>query len=238
VYCPFHDDRHDTRAVEGFAVCQRCADRVFNELHWLADMYDPLFAALTHRLNIEHAEKVKVSGGKDPMVRGMDLNDDAMELRHQIRQLGYAGLAWLYSRNGDLSGEVDLRDVPRSLQFLARHLHWLLSDAETGKMQHWGTRVVAARVAAEKLVTPQVPRSHVIRVPNVQCAHLAAGQDGRVRECGAGLHTYSADSTVLVCDNNPAHTVSRETAVRKAVTRRAKAGPTRLLFEAVAKGTK
>lgn len=226
-YCPFHVERDDVQAVDGFSVCQRCADRLFNELHWIADMYGPLLQALTHRLNVEKAEQVKVSGGKDPMVRGMDLNDDAMDLRHAMRGIAYAGIGWLVQRNPDFHGRADA-EPGGALRFIARHLHWLLSDPgpEIGK---WGARVIATRIAAEDLVTPAIPKARIIQVPNLRCQHLAAGIDGKIGACGSAMHTYNADSNLLVCDTNPAHTVSRETAIRKRLAKSNKAGANRLL---------
>lgn len=233
-YCPFHDDRHDRAAAEGSALCLACSERVWQELHWLADMYDHLFEALTHRLNVEKAEQVKVQGGKDPMVRGLDMNDDAAELRHEIRGVAYSGLAWLYQRNPEFAG--DLKDpeqgIPPVLRFLARHLHWITSDLDPVRMGGWGSRVVEARQKAEALVTPE--KAHRIEVHGQLCQYPVQHDDGHDRPCHARTHTYREDTTLIICDKNPAHTVSRETAIRQAVVARAQNHPTRRLFDAIA----
>lgn len=225
--CPNDNNRTTT----GGSLCAECGDRLWQELHWLADMYDHLFQALTHRLNVEKAEQVKVHGGKDPMVRGMDLNDDAANLRHTIRGVAYAGLGWLYQRNPDFRGAVEAMDIPITLRFLARHLHWITSDQDPGRIKGWGSRVVEARTNAEILVTPA--SAHPIRIHGYTCQHWAVGMDGETVACGSAVHTYREDTSVVLCDLNPSHTVPRETAIRQAVAHRAKAAPTRRLIQAI-----
>lgn len=231
--CPNHQtDLHDVTAAEGSALCLNCGDRLWQEIHWLADMYDHLFKALTHRLNVEKAEQVKVQGGKDPMVRGLDMNDDAATLRHDIRGIAYAGLGWLYQRNPDFRGQVDPEmDVPRVLRFLARHLHWITSDLDPVRIGHWGSRVVAARQWAELLVTPAT--GHRVDLQGVSCQHQHEDT-----LCGGGLYTYTEDTSVVLCGENPAHTVSRETAIRAAIRGRIKHAPARRLAGAILRGTK
>jgi len=234
-HCPFHALKW-VRTEPGRALCVECTDRIWQELHWLADVYDCLFAALTHRLNVEKAEQVKVSGGKDPMVRGMDLNDEAANLRHRIRGIAYAGLAWLYERNPALGGVVPSEETARTLRYTARHLHWITSDRDAGRMANWGGRVVDARQDAEVLVTPA--SGHPIRIHGHTCQKEIQAEDGVYQICGSGMHTYREDTTLMWCDQNPAHTVSRETAIKQAVMARSQAGPTRALLEAIAKGSK
>jgi hypothetical protein len=233
--CPFHPLKWVT-TEQGRSLCAECADRIWQELHWLADVYDCLFAALTHRLNVEKAEQVKVHGGKDPMVRGMDLNDEAANLRHRIRGISYAGLAWLYERNPALGGVVPSGETAQVLRYIARHLHWVASDQDWDRMGNWGSRVVAARQDAEVLVTPA--SGHPIRIHGHTCQKEIQAEDGVYQICGSGLHTYREDTTLMWCDQNPAHTVSRETAIKQAVMARSQAGPARALLEAIAKGSK
>lgn len=221
-------------AEAGSVLCADCSDRLWQELHWLADMYDHLFKALTNRLNVERAEQVKVAGGKDPMVRGLDLDVTAAHLRHRIRGIAYSGLAWLYQRNPQLQGKVDSADVVLSLRWVARHLHWITSDIDPGRMGSWGTRVIEARQEAETLVTPA--SGHPIKIHGHTCQAVVQAEGETVRACGSGLHTYREDTTLLWCDLNPAHTVSRETAIKQALMAKTLADPTRRLLAAIQKG--
>lgn len=197
----------------GQSLCYECGDRLWQELYWLADMYESLFKALTHRLNVEKAEQVKVKGAKDPMVQGLALNDDAVELRHRIRNISVAGIQWLRQRNPGFP-TMTFEVKPR-LQFTARNLHWILSDWDPGRIDHWAAQVVEARLAAEALVTPQTELGQRIKVKGRLCSEKQEKLDGSIVVCGGELYIWSTDASVGECSNNPAHLVSRETLLRE-----------------------
>ncbi|ALY10014.1 hypothetical protein FDH62_gp56 [Arthrobacter phage Pumancara] len=235
----------EDRAEEGKLLCYVCSYRLWQELHWLADVYDPLFEALTRRLNVEQkAEQVKVRGSKDPMVTGLDLNDDAAKVRHDIRGIAYAGRGWLGGLGGDTARGPGRKGVAYELRYLARNLDTLDRDSGGGdKMKHWGSRVVAARLAAEKLLTPDPLRSaYFFHIEGLSC-EVNVGEDEQVTRCGGHLGVWMVEGQMVErdfsCAINPGHIVKRETAIRNAQRRaiQAKAG-IRLIQEILGKGAK
>lgn len=225
----------DQQAVNpGYTVCGECADRLWQELHWLADCYEHLFPALTHRLNVERAEQVKVAGGKDPMVRGLDLQEEAVVLRAGIRAVTRWGTAWA-SRRGLNWGGQDTA-IAAQLHWLARNLHWVLTDPDPEQTSYWAARVVWSRQQAEVLLTPQAAEARKFAVPGRLCAVAVERLDGSKTECGGGVHVWASDPGQGVCDLNPAHLVPRETLLRERVRVVDKQGTKALLEALLRKG--
>ncbi|QDH48245.1 hypothetical protein SEA_MAMAPEARL_57 [Arthrobacter phage MamaPearl] len=228
------------KAVQGRLLCQTCAYRLWQELHWLADVYDTLFEALTRRLNVEEkAEQVKVQGAKDPMVTGLDLNDDAARVRHDIRGIAYAGRGWIGLLNGGTHRGPGRKDVPYELRYLARNLDALDRDSSgTDKMRHWGARVVAARQAAEKLVTPDpLVSAYFYRIENLSCS-IKSGEEGDSSvECGGALGVWMVQGKMVErdfsCAVNPGHTTTRDKAILDAHKRATQAKAAMGLIQAI-----
>jgi hypothetical protein len=214
----------------GYTVCATCADRLWQELHWLADVYDHLFEALTHRLNVERAEQVSVSGGKDPMVRGLDLQEEAVVLRAGIRAVCRWGVGWAQRRG--LSCRLPDTEISRALRWLARNLHWVLSDPDPEETSYWAARVVWSRQQAEHLLTPQAHEARKFGVPGRVCGVAVERLDGTTASCGGGVHVWASDPGQGVCDQNPAHLVPRETLLKERVRVVNKQG-TKALLEAI-----
>jgi hypothetical protein len=205
--CPTGDGN---QTQEGQSLCPGCADRLWAELRWLADMYPQLLPALTHRVNIEYVDRdkiVRVAGGKDPMVRGMDLHEDALGLRTTIRSIAYSGLGWVMERGLVLPAGLST-GVSETLRFVAKNLHWVLSDNDPDRISQWAARAIGTRLEAETLVTPAVA-VRKIRTNQV-CGH---GDPG----CSGDLIIWGSEP-VARCQINPAHTVSRETLIFRLVT--------------------
>lgn len=222
---------NDQQAVTpGYTVCGECADRLWQELHWLADVYDHLFEALTHRLNVERTEQVPVSGGKDPLVRGLDLQEEAVVLRAAIRATTRWGTAWASRRGLHWDGQDTA--ISRQLRWLARNLHWLLTDPDPEETSYWAARVVWARQSSEHLLTPQAESARKFGVPGRTCMVKVERLDGTQQWCGGAVHVWSSDPGQGVCDQNPAHLVSRETLLRERVRVVDKTG-TKTLLEAI-----
>lgn len=201
--------------LPGYSLCGDCSDRLWRELYWLADLYDHLFEALTHRLNVEKAEQVKVSGGKDPMVRGLDLHEEAVALRSRIRWAEGYGVYWAAVRG--LPCEVPDTQPSARLRWLARNLHWLLTDLDPKTVGFWGSKVVDLRQEAETLVTPQAETARRVQVQGRVCGVAVEALDGTLVLCGGGLWVWTGDLGTGVCDQNPGHLVSRETLVKERI---------------------
>ncbi|AZS07040.1 hypothetical protein SEA_CHEWCHEW_57 [Arthrobacter phage ChewChew] len=236
----------EARAEAGHLLCQTCGFRLWQELHWLADVYDPLFQALTRRMNVEEkAEQVKVQGAKDPMVTGLDLNDEAARVRHDIRGIAYAGRGWINLLFAGTSRGPGRKDVPYELRYLARNLDTLDGDpAGADKMRHWGARVVAARQAAEKLVTPDpLMSAYFYRIENLACS-IRSGEEGdSTVECGGALGVWMVQGKMVekdfTCAVNPGHTVTRDKAILDAHKRKTQALAGMKLIQAIlGKGAK
>lgn len=191
----------------GQSLCLECVDRVYNELRWLAACYPQLLPALTHRVHVEHVDRDKVvivQGGGDPLKSGLDLHEDALQLRARIRRLAYQGLAWLLERGYTRTGRSQEPQVV--LAETARNLHWILSDDDPQRVIDWAGMLIAARLEAEDLITPNVPVRKVWT--NQEC-----GLD----DCPGQLVIWGS-SPVATCQLNPKHVVSRETLVYRLVT--------------------
>ncbi|UYL86786.1 hypothetical protein SEA_ALBANESE_59 [Arthrobacter phage Albanese] len=235
----------DGQAEPGFMLCTICSYRLWQELHWLADVYEPLFEALTRRMNIEEkAEQVKVQGAKDPMVTGIALNDDAAKVRHDIRGIAYAGRGWIGLLNGGTARGPGRKTVPYELRYLARNFDQLDRDP-TGeeKMRHWGARIIAARQAAEKLITPDPLNSaYFYRVENLSCS-VQIGDEGQAMECGGSLGVWMVSGRMLdrdfSCNLNPTHITTREKAILDAHKRATQVkAATNLIRAILGKGAK
>lgn len=196
----------------GQSVCPECADRIYQELRWLGAIYPQLLPALTQRIDRELIDRdkiVKVKGGGDPLKFGLELHEDALQLRTEIRKLAYQGLGWLlergYQRPGVGGGEPQVVLVET-----ARNIHWILSDDDPERVQEWACRLITARQQAEHLVTPDVP---VTRVRTRQ--ECRQGPEG---DCPGELVLWGTEP-VARCQINPIqHTVSRETLIYRLVT--------------------
>lgn len=189
---------------DGQSLCPDCIDRVYSELRWLGAIYPQLLPALTHRIHVEHVDRDKVvivAGGGDPLKSGIDLHEDALQLRTQTRKLAYQGLGWLmergYSRPAGASQEPGM-----VLREIARNLHWILSDDDPERIQDWAGALVATRLAAEDLITPATTISRI--KTNQRCQ---LGDD-----CPGELILWGTDPRA-VCQINPEHRVSRETLI-------------------------
>lgn len=199
--------------LPGYSLCGDCSDRLWRELYWLADLYDHLFQALTHRLNVEKAEQVVVHGGKDPLVRGLDLHEEAVTLRARVRAVGRFGVDWAKRRG--LPCPVPDTQPSNRLRWLARNLHWLLTDLNPEWVSYWGSKVVDLRQEAEVLVTPQAEQARKTQVQGRSCAVAVEALDGTPVLCGGGIWVWTGDLGTGVCDQNPGHLVSRETLVKE-----------------------
>ncbi|AZF97695.1 hypothetical protein SEA_CALLIEOMALLEY_59 [Arthrobacter phage CallieOMalley] len=234
-----------SKAEPGKLLCDICSYRLWQELHWLADIYDPLFQALTRRLNVEEkAEQVKVKGAKDPMVTGLDLNDEAAKVRHDIRGIAYAGRGWINLLGVGTSRGPGRKTVPYELRYLARNFDQLDRDSSgSAKMQHWGNRVIAARQAAEKLLTPDPLNSaYFYRIETLACS-VECGDEGQKIECGGALGVWIVSGKMLerdfTCAINPAHIATRERAILDAHKRKTQYQAAKGLVEAIlGKGAK
>ncbi|ALY09205.1 hypothetical protein SEA_CHRIDISON_52 [Arthrobacter phage Chridison] len=202
-------------------------------------MYDPLFEALIRRMNVEQkAEQVKVRGAKDPMVTGIDLNDDATRVRHDIRGIAYAGRGWLGSLGGDTARGPGRKGIAYELRYLARNVNTLDSDSGgADKMRHWGQRVVAARIAAENLLTPDPLRSaYFFRIEDLGC-EWNAGEEENPAPCGGRLGVWMVEGQMVdrdfTCANNPGHVTKRETAIRNAQRRKSETAAAAKLIQAI-----
>lgn len=190
----------------GQSLCLDCIDRLYSELRWLAAMYPQLLTALTHRINVERVESVRVSGGKDPMVRGMDLHEDALSLRAEIRKINIQGLAWMMERGHT---GVHLKSPEIGLRELGRDLHWILSDDDPDRILTWANRIILARQDSEELTTPDVPTR---RTPTQQIC----GLDVNGEPCPGDLIIWGSDP-IARCTIDVKHGVSRETLIYRLV---------------------
>jgi hypothetical protein len=212
----------------GQILCLECGDRLWQELHWLADLYDHLEEALTHRINVERAEQVKVRGAKDPLVQGISLNDDAAGLRHEIRRVATYGTVWIGQRGLRRTG---LNEAGQDLRWVARNLHWILSDVGVADPALWPHWVVEVRLKAEELVTPAVERAAVVGTGQA-CKSVEERLDGSLVPCGGEILIWTSDIAVGVCSVNPGHLVSRETILREK-SRQAQADRVKALLSAI-----
>ena len=195
----------------GQSLCLECVDRLYSELRWLAACYPQLLPALTNRVNVEgrvdRDKVVIVSGGGDPLKSGLDLHEDALQLRATIRRLTYQGLGWLLERGYTRTEHT--QEVGRVLAEIARNLHWILSDQDPDRITGWAGMLIAARLEAEYLITPVVQVRKVWT--NQECGQ---GPDG---DCPGDLVIWGSEP-VARCQINPQHTVSRETLIFRLVT--------------------
>lgn len=239
--CANNCDIHPSQIDPGKLLCVGCEYRLWREIHWLADIYDPLFPALTTRLNVEERiEQVKVSGAKDPMVQGMDLNDQAAGVRHEIRGIAYAGLGWILGRTaiGSQPGYLP-QTIPSSLRWIALHLDQITGDgAGVDKIRHWGSRVVAARQKAEELITPQpLMREYWYSIDGMACS-AEVGDEGKAeQECGGALGLWVVQGKAVTkdftCNLNPGHVTTRDRAIKDMYTRRMRAKQGAALLRAI-----
>lgn len=208
--CPTGDGN---QTQEGQSVCPDCVDRLYSELRWLAAIYPQLLPALTQRVNVEgrvdRDKVVIVSGGGDPLKSGIDLHEDALALRTEIRRINVQGVAWMMERGHD---RAKLQSPEIGLQVLARDLHWILSDDDGERMVEWAGRAIAARLSAENLITPNVPTRKIWT--NQRCCAPEPYLEGG---CPGDLVIWGTEP-VARCQINPAHTVSRETLIYRLVT--------------------
>lgn len=198
---------------DGQSLCLECVDRLYSELRWLAACYPQLLDALTHRVHVEHVDRDKVvivQGGGDPLKSGLDLHEDALQLRARIRRLTYQGLGWLLERGYTRTSGAS-QEVAAVLAETARNLHWILSDDDPDRVTQWAGMLIAARLEAEDLITPNVPVRKVWT--NQECQHTEGGGD----LCPGQLVIWGS-SPVATCQLNPKHVVSRETLVYRLVT--------------------
>lgn len=189
----------------GQSLCLECVDRLYSELRWLAAMYPQLLPALTQRIDIEHIDRDKVvivHGGGDPLKSGLDLHEDALQLRAAIRRLTYQGLGWLLERGYTRVSQG--QDPSAVLQEVARNLHWILSDDDPDRITQWAAGAITARLQAENLVTPRVA---VRRIHTNQIC----GQ-GEKGDCPGDLIIWGSDPKAR-CTIHPDHAVSRETLI-------------------------
>lgn len=194
----------------GQSLCLECVDRVYSELRWLAACYPQLLPALTHRVHVEHIDRDKVvivQGGGDPLKSGLDLHEDALQLRAKIRKLAYQGLGWLLERGYTRTSTG--QEPAAVLAETARNLHWILSDDDPERVIDWAGDLVSARLQAEDLITPVVPVRKVWT--NQEC------KGGEGHDCPGQLVIWGS-SPVAVCQLNPQHIVSRETLIYRLVT--------------------
>lgn len=227
-----------TVPLPGYVLCGECADRIWRELYWIADMHGYLVQALTRRLNVEKAEQVKVHGGKDPMVRGLELQEEAVAIRHTIRTIDRIGTGWIAQRG--LRNPVDQTDTANRIRWIARNLHWLLSDTGNAEpFARWAGLVISTRLQAEILVTPQADPVHRVTVQGRTCQTAVERIDRTQEVCGGEIHIWANDPAQGVCDKNPAHIIPRETLIRERQTRAA-LDPTavKILLEAITRSQK
>ena len=201
---------------QGQALCGTCADRLWQELYWLAEVYPVLLDALVHKVNVEHREELGRAAPKDPLTRGLDLHEDALHLRTRIRSLAYSSLGWLLERGYTLQAGVSA-SVEVTLKTVARNLLWLLTDPDQERLLGLAALAVEYRLAAEGLTTPA----------GVAAVHLGLPCDRHEGNwvCGGRLVLWPGEQEAY-CLNNPAHTVSRETLVLRVTRERRARGTT------------
>ena len=217
--CPVHP-ADEVEAETNSVLCTDCQTRLWSEIHWLADVYNPLFEALTRRLNVEKVEQAVVAGARDPLATGIDLNDDAVAVRGTIRGLSLSGLSWAASRIvvipeqwDDSIALPDTADTPGVLRWLARNLVLITSDREQPyQVRHWASEVVRARVAAERLLTPRrLKKEYYYAVETVRCWADVGDQD-QPQLCTGQLGVWMVDGRMqgreMVCTMNPGHVYS------------------------------
>lgn len=221
-------------------LCLNCEERLWQEINWLADIYEPLADCLQRKRVIDGDESPRRGKGKG-ISQGLDLDDRVMEIRSAVRNLVKIGRLWILSRQGldgsDLPYQPD--QIPAMLRWIARNLHWIVRD-QTGedRLRAYAVSVVQTRQAAEKLVQPKDGEkpAYWYQIDGLSCG-MKVGEGSGQKVCGGNVGVWVVGGrpthTGFICEQNPGHVIPREQALRDARRRVSRAKEVGRLVEAI-----